>query len=414
MKSLKIFLQQFLNNHGQFVFLSLLLGKVTAFLSSWLIIRLLPVSEFGLLTIVASAFAIFASFNGLGSQQSLMRFGSIVDGKIEKDEISSYLFKRGLLYQIFLSLAFLGCSVFFLEKFEDILFVFMFFTIRLIGFYFFTHIQSYFRIAGENKIYSKINNVVNVAGLLVLLTLTYFFGFTGYLISIAATPFISLLWIRKIPLQLKDFSFSFTKKELFEYGLFASGTTLLSELLFSTDILLLGFLLNETAVANYKAAILIPANITFLSLVFMQTDFPKLAKNYKNKEFLKDYVFNYYKIFLPICVLIFSVGFIFSEDILKFFFGLKYAHNGTTFSILLFCFAFNMLSRNLYGNLLSAVGKMKANTLVSVLSLAILIVASFLLVPKLAVLGMALSLSLAMLFSGLLFAFLFFLYYRKL
>ena len=37
----------------------------------------------------------------------------------------------------------------------------------------------------------------------------------------------------------------------------------LSDLLFSLDILLLGFLLNENAVADYKVAIILPSNLTF-------------------------------------------------------------------------------------------------------------------------------------------------------
>lgn len=414
MKSLKNFLMQFFNNQGQFVFLSLLLGKITAFLGSWLIIRLLPVSDFGLLTIVASAFAVFSTFNGLGSQQSLLRFGSISDEKDEKAALSSYLFRQGFFYQIFISIAFLACSVFFLNKFEDILLVFFFFTIRLIGFYFFSYVQSYFRINGENKTFSKVNNIVNISGLFLLLLLTYNFGFTGYLFSIAVTPFISLFWINKIPSKDPKLKFSFTKKELLDYGLFASGTALLSDLLFSADVLLLGFLLNEDAVANYKVAILIPANITFLSLVFMQTDFPKLARNFKNKLFLRDYIFNYYKIFLPVCFIIVVVGFYFSKDVLKLIFGSKYENNGLIFSILVSAFAFNMLSRNLFGNLLSAVGKIKVNTVVSLFSLLILIICSLILVPEMMVLGMAISISVAMIFSGVFFALLFFLYYRKL
>ena len=107
MNSLKIFLKQFFYNEGQYVFLSLLLGKITAFLGSWLIIRMLPVSEFGVLTIVASAFAIFTTFNGLGSQQGLLRFGSIIKDKEEKEQLSSYFFRKGMFYQIFISIAFL-------------------------------------------------------------------------------------------------------------------------------------------------------------------------------------------------------------------------------------------------------------------------------------------------------------------
>ena len=413
MKSLKIFLQHFLKNRGQFVFLSLLIGKITAFLGIWSVIRLLPISEFGLLSIVASVFSIFSAFNGFGSPQSLLRFGSISNEKMEKVALSSYLFRKGFLYQIVLSILFFGSSVFFLEKYENIILVFFFFTIRLFGFYFFLHIQSHFRINEDNGTFSWVNNVVNIGGLVLLLILTYFFGFIGYLVAIAITPFISLIWIKQIPIKFSKLDFSFKKSELLSYGLFASGTVLLSDLLFSADILLLGFFLDETAVGNYKVAILIPANITFLSLVFIQTDFPKMAKNYKNKLFLKDYIINYYKIFLPICIIIFTLGYFFSENILEIF-GAKYLTNGIAFSILLFAFTFNMLSRNLFGNILSAVGKIKWNTIVSLLSLILLVVCSFVFVPKYLVLGMALSLSLAMIFSGVVFALLFFLYYHKL
>lgn len=414
MKSLIIFIQQFVNNKGQYVFLSLLIGKITAFLSSWLIITLLPVSEFGLLTMVASTFVIFSTFNGLGSQYSLLRFGSISDNDLEKKVITSYLFRQGFLYQVFVSSLFFCSSAFFITKFDDILIVFTFFTVRLFGLYIFSYIQCYFRIIGENQVFSTLNNIVNLGGLLLLIILVYFFGMTGYLIAIATTPFISLLWVRKIPLKYKHLDFSFSKKDLLHYGIFASGNSLLTDLMLSLDVLLLGFLTNETIVANYKVIILIPANITFLTTVFIQTDYPKLAKNFKNKYFLKNYIFNYYKIFVPVCISIFIIGYYFSGEILNFFFGAKYENNGIIFSILIFSFAFNMLSRNLYGNILAAIGKIKVNSVVSFLTLIILCSLSFILVPKMAILGMALSLSLAMLFSGLLFAFLFFLYYRKL
>ena len=123
---------------------------------------------------------------------------------------------------------------------------------------------------------------------------------------------------------------------------------------------------------------------------------------------------NYYKIFVPICLLIFTAGVYFSEDILRFFFGAKYAKNGMIFGLLLFAFAFNMLFRNLFGNLLAAVGKIKVNTVISSISLIILAICAYILVPKMMVVGMAISLSFVMIFSGVFFALLFFLYYRKL
>ena len=412
MKSLSEFLRNFFQNKGQHVFLSLLIAKICAFLGSLFIIRILPESDFGTISIVASVFAIFTPFSGFGSHQSLLRFGSLNDDVSEKRSLANFLMLKGLGYQILLSVLFLLVSIFYVSRYEYILYIFIFFAIRLIGFYFFNYIQSELRIFGNNREFASVNNVVNISGVLLLLILSYFFGLKGYLIAIAFTPFISLLWFKKENLKPITENFSFNKKEIWNYGFHASGTALLSDALFSADVLLLSFLMNETAVANYKVAILIPANITFLALTFMQSDFPMLAKNYQNRNFLWNYIKNYYKIFIPISALIFLIGVIFKSEILHLFFSAKYSDNSMVFMILLGGFCLNMLFRNLYGNLLSAVGKMKINTLISALTLLLIFGFSFLFVPKFGIDGMGISLSLTLLLNGLLLM-ISFLYYLK-
>ena len=414
MKSLQSFISDFFKNKGQHVFLSLFIAKVCAFLGSLFIIRILPESEFGTITIVASVFAIFMPFSGFGSQQSLLRFGSMSDDLSEKKALSKYLLKQGFLYQILLSVLFLSTSLFYVKKYEDIFLLFLLFTIRLVGSFYYNHLQSEFRIFGNNRDFAKVTNVVNISGVILLLMFSYFFGLMGYLLAIAITPFIAFFWFKKEKYLSEMEVFSFSKKEIKNYGLYAAGTALLGDMLFSADVLLLSFLMNETAVANYKVALLIPANITFLALTFMQSDFPVLAKNYKNKNFLKDYIFNYYKIFIPISIIIFGLGFLFKEEILALFFSAKYSDNYWSFSILLGGFCLNMLLRNLYGNLLSAVGMMKMNTIISIFTLILLVIFSFIFVTRFGVEGMAISLFLSMGISGLLLFFSFFLYWRDL
>lgn len=414
MNSLKTFIDDFFKNKGQHVFLSLFIAKICAFLGSLFIIRILPENEFGTISIVTSVFAIFMPFSGFGSQQSLLRFGSISDNLEEKKTLSNYLLKQGFIYQLLLSGLFLLISLFYVNKYEDIFCIFLLFTIRLVGFYFLNHIQSEFRILGNNRGFARITNTVNVSGVLLLLVLSYYFGLKGYLVAIAITPFIAFFWFKKEYLFSVVENFSFTKKEIWNYGLHAAGTALLSDTLFSADVLLLSFLMNETAVANYKVAILIPANITFLALTFMQSDFPILAKNYRNKNFLTSYITNYYKIFIPVAVGIFLMGFIFKTEILHVFFSERYADNSWVFAILLAGFALNMLLRNLYGNLLSAVGLMKMNTSISILTLIMLVIFSFVFVQKFGIEGMAFSLSLSMLIGGFLLLFSFYLYWKDL
>jgi len=413
-KSLREFLHNFFSNKGQHVFLSLLIAKICAFLGALFIIRILPENEFGTVSVVASVFAVFVPFSGFGSQQSLLRFGSISRENTEKSALSKYLLLKGFTYQVLLSVLFLVVSFLYISKYEDIFYIFLLFAIRLIGIYFFNHLQSEFRIFENNRGFARITNTVNISGVLLLLIFSYFFGLKGYLIAIAITPFLALVFFkRENYIQLND-AFSFKTKEIWNYGFHASGTALLSDLLFSADILLLSFLMNESAVANYKVAILIPANITFLALTFMQSDFPVLAKNYQNKFFLRNYIYNYYKIFLPLATGTFFVGFLFKDEILHLFFSQKYAENGIIFSILLGGFCLNMLFRNLYGNLLSAVGKMKMNTMVSFVTLMCLLILAYFLVKNFGVLGMAISLTASMFFGGLMLFLSFFLYLKKL
>ena len=414
MNSLRSFINDFFKNKGQHVFLSLFIAKICAFLGSLFIIRILPENEFGTLSIVASVFAIFMPFSGFGSQQSLLRFGSISDDLAEKKTLAQYLLKQGFIYQLLLSGLFLVASLFFINKYEDIFYIFLLFTIRLIGFYFLNHIQSEFRIFGNNQGFARITNTVNILGVLLLLLLSYYFGLKGYLIAIAVTPFIALFWFKKEYLISAKENFNFKKKEIWSYGLHAAGTALLSDTLFSADVLLLSFLMNENAVANYKVAILIPANITFLALTFMQSDFPVLAKNFRNRNFLTSYIANYYKLFIPVVLLICLFGFIFKTEILALFFSARYEDNSWVFVILLTGFSLNMLLRNLYGNLLSAVGMMKMNTAVSVLTLIMLVLFSFIFVNRFGIEGMAISLSLSMLIGGFLLLFSFYLYWKDL
>jgi len=97
--------------------------------------------------------------------------------------------------------------------------------------------------------------------LILILGLTYFFGIVGYLIAMMLMPFFSLFWFKNINFSEK-FELKFSKNEIWKYGLFTAGTAVLGDALFSLDIILMGFLMNESAVANYKTAILIPANLT--------------------------------------------------------------------------------------------------------------------------------------------------------
>ncbi len=398
MGGLKEFLSRFFSNKGHHVFFSFMIAKICGFLGSVVIIRLLPENEYGILSIVMSVCAIFLPFSGLGSNQILLRYGSISE-KENKQNLSSYLFFKGIFYEIILIGIFIGISLFYAEKYENVLIIFLFCGIRLMGFYLSNHIQTYYRITGKNDVFAKVSNAINIGGFILLLVLTYLFKFYGYLLAIAIIPYLSLFWLKKEMFSAKSIVYN-NKKEMWRFGIFTAATSVISETLFSLDVMLLGFLMNENAVANYKVAILLPSNIPVLAISFMQSDYPLLSKNYQNKTFLTSYIKNYYKIFIPTCIVILGFFYTFKDFLLELFFGANYSDNSNLMMILLLGFTFGMLSRNLFGNLLPAVGKIEVNTWVSLISLMILCVTAYFLVNTFGIIGMGLSLSLVLIWEG--------------
>ncbi|RZJ36932.1 MAG: polysaccharide biosynthesis protein [Chryseobacterium sp.] len=412
MNSLRDFIHNFFRNKGHHVFLSFLIAKICGFVSSIVIIRLLPENDYGILSVVMAVFAIFLPFSGLGSNQILLRYGSISEDE-GKQKLSSYLFFKGFFYEFVLIAIFLGFSFLYDKKYDNVYVIFLFCGIRLLGFYLSNHIQTYYRITGKNNVFAQVNNTINIVGLIILVAFTYFWNFYGYLLAIAIVPYISLFWLRKEIFSTKSEN-PVNTKELWRFGIFTASTSVLSETLFALDILLLGFLMNENAVANYKVAILLPSNIPFLAISFMQSDYPLLSKNYLNKDFLTSYVRNYYKIFIPVCGVIILFFLCAKDWLIRLFFGANYVENSDLMMILLLGFTFGMLSRNLFGNLLPAVGKIEVNTWVSVISLGLLSVISYFFVSVWGVLGMGVTLSLVIVFEGLAYMFFFRNYLRKL
>jgi O-antigen/teichoic acid export membrane protein len=229
-KNLSDFIRNFLKNKGHFVFGSLLIAKICGFISSVAIIRLLPEKDFGLVSTVAALSAIFLAFSGFGSQQILLRYGSISKTDQSKNDLSSYLFRQGFIYQILLSIIFLLTSIFYLERPEQIIWMFLAFSIRLLGYFFYNHIQSQLRIDGQNREFARLNNIVNISGLLLTIVLTYSIGIVGYLIAAAIMPFIAMFWIDKVNFR-KHYRIVWSGRELWKYGFFTAGTAVLSDFL---------------------------------------------------------------------------------------------------------------------------------------------------------------------------------------
>ena len=401
MNNLIQFLKDFYNNKGLLVFSSILIEKIIGLVNVIFVVRLISESDYGLITLIASLFGVFVTLNGFGAIQGLLRFGALEKEEKNKEKLANYILKQGFKRHIFLIIAFVFVGLFYEFKYVNIWIVVAFFAIRMIGYYFYSFILNYYRIQNQNNKFAKISIFINCLGLLIAVGLTFGFGKYGYLLGLAITPWISLFFYKKSLLKSTNFKLiNNDKKEFWTYSINSSVTYFFSELLFMIDVFLIGFLLNESAIANYKVAIILPMNLMFIPLIFMQTDYPKLVEQSKNKSYLLFYIRNYYKIFIPLSLLILLVGFLIKDNVLALVFGEEYQQNGWIFFTILVAVTFNMCFRNLYGNMLSAVGLANKNASVAIFSIILMFVLGTFFIHFYGVIGAALALSITFISMG--------------
>lgn len=415
MKDLLLFFNQFFKNRGLLIFTSIFISKIVMFINTVFVVKMISPHEFGKIVLIIAILGFFTPLNGFGSAQVLMKFGSQESDLQKKTHLGQYLFRQGILNQILLVIVFFTFCLLYTLKFENLIFIIILFTVRLFGFFFLNHIQADFRIQGNNKKFAQVNITTNIIMLILTFTLAYFYGVMGYAIALAISPYLSLFFFKRYHFEYDGSIKNYLKvRPLWNYGIMESIAYFLSELMFSLDIVLIALFLTEKDIALYKVAILIPMNLFILPSVFFQTDFPKIAQNATNRKFLKFYIFNYYRIFIPIGIGIVIINYFFANQILTFIFKKSYAEGQTVFIIATIGVCFAILSRILYINLNSAIGKPKWNIVISIVSLFTLIISNLLLIPKYHLNGAAMSMMITLIVSGIISSALFLNYYKGL
>src|SRR5690606_15668426 len=129
MKSFLQFIRQFISNQGLFVFLSGIITKLSMLFVNIIGARLISEENFGLIVLVASVFVVFAPLIGMGSNQGLLRFGVLQKDAVAKDELSRYVFWKGFVNHIFITITFLIVCIFYALKYDGILLIVLFFGI---------------------------------------------------------------------------------------------------------------------------------------------------------------------------------------------------------------------------------------------------------------------------------------------
>ncbi len=408
------FIKSFLARKGAFVLLSVFLAKLVNFIVTILVVRILSKAEYGIIAYCLTIISFISPFAGAGMFQGLLRFGALSKGQIDKKVLFNITFQKGLRYSALMVVLLIIASPVLAFNLPEALPYLLLIGFQIIGLFIFLMIQVYCRLIHRNKLYSIIDIQNSLLLLIFNVGMCYFFGGMGYVISIITIPlFLGLFYLKKLKLapiniskelvlKIKQ-SFDFNLKEIFYYGLYMSTGGLLSQLLFAIDIILIGNLLSDPELlAQYKASSIIPFSLLILAGAVLMTDFVKLASNSKkDKPALRQYYWNYLKIFSLISIGILTFFYFFSSQLLTIF-GDDYQGHPR----LMFIFSIGVVGGILFrvpmGNMLSAIGWPKVNALFSIIVLVINLIANYFMILWYGIEGAAITTSILMWFSGLL------------
>lgn len=415
MNLLKTYLQNFIARAGNYILSASIIARILSFLASWIALQLIPNKELGIVLFAYNIIVFIIPIGGFGLHQSLLRYGALLKTKSEKNSLFRYTFFKGVWVTFILIFIIILTSIFINFQFENTKYYLAFLSITLLPMYIFELIKIQFRLHHQNKLFAFTEIIFTAVLTISVLVLSYYFKENGYAIALVLTPIISILFfINKFKSDLfyKE-KLGIINREFWKYGIFASLSNVVTQLLFVIDILLIGFLLSDAEmITNYKYISLIPLSLLFLPRAFINTDFVAFTENIYNKNYIVRYIKSYLLLF-TILSIAFCLFFGFFAEFILNLFDASFIQFKTSFLILILGVSGILIFRGLFGNLLSSIGKAHVNFYITFLALIINVFSNYYLIPKYGIKGAAITSASLMWFTGIVSVIVFWQLYNK-
>tara|TARA_R110000787_G_scaffold269018_3_gene375675 strand:+ start:15893 stop:17158 length:1266 start_codon:yes stop_codon:yes gene_type:complete len=413
---IKNYVLGFFSRSGSYVFSATIIARISSFIASWVALKFISNDELGVVLFAYNIILFLIPVSGFGLHQSLLRYGALVKTDEEKNSLFLYVFKKGVIASLALILLIISVSLFINFKFENTLTYIIILSFIILPSFLFEIIRAQFRLQRNNKTFAYTDLVYGIVLLVSVFTLSYFFKEVGYTIALLISPLLaSIFFIKKLKIDFKSkIKSQIADLTFWKYGFFASLSNVVTQLLFVIDILLIGYLLEDTEmITNYRYISLIPFSLLFLPMVFISTDFVAFTEKIYDKKYIVNYMKSYMTFFLLISCFLFLFSYFFAEQILTLLDN-SFTQFTDTFLILIFGVIGIYVFRGLYGNLLSSIGKAHINYYIASFALIINIVSNYYLIPKYGIKGAAITSAILMWVTGIISFIWFWLLYKKL
>ena len=384
------------------IFGSKMVAQVAGLISSVVVIRHLEKLDYGSYVNAVNLYTYPAMFAGLGMSNVIIQYCSekISDGR--KNAIYRHALWGGNLANAAVAVA-IAVMAFWRYSIGDPKTAFYLLLMCGLPFinYADTYAQTVLRVKGKNKVFSNANTVYSIVLLIGNIVLTRLFQVPGLVWSryvayfVATVICMSALWkerfFRGIYSTKERLEPSY-RRQVYNYATICAITNFSSTVLTLLDVTCLDLVMHDaTVLADYHVAAVIPNACAFVPSCLMVFFYPKLVAAISDgKEAGRKYLFQLAKVYAVVNGIVFLGITICAPILIWIVYGEKYMNVIGLMQIL----SVNYLAtcvRNLMGNAIAAIKKVKMNLLFAIISGVLNIVLNVLLIPWLGASGAAIA-----------------------
>ena len=365
------------------IFGSSVINRVIAFLSSIVLVHILTKPEYGVFTYTWNIYSIIVILNGMGIESGALQISSEHSGDIEfGDRVSNFGIRFGIKFDIILFVLILGIGLFAPLKIESSREVLCLLCLLPMAQLLFQMTTSYLRAQKRNQDYSHLTVINTIMVFVVSAGCAYLFREKGLVIGYYVAYIVSfVLGITIYHVKLFNNSPELSGNDrtaLLKIAAITMCNNGLSQMMYLLDVFVLGIIdPQETLLASYKVATMIPSALVFIPFALVTYLYPYFAVHQKDGKWCLD---KYKQILLGLGLfnLALSLTLFFAAPlIIRLLFGAQYLDAVPVFRILSVNYFFSGTFRILSGNLLVTQRKLRFNLIVAIVSSLTNVVADY-------------------------------------
>jgi len=380
-----------------YIFASSVLVKLIQMILLLILVRYLNKNDYGAYSYALNTYSFFALLSGMGIVTGLLQFSSTAKDSEIKYAYLRYAIRLGIITNTILTIILLIYVSFNRIPIENSKIYLYLMSFLLILSFLPKVLATFFRSVFDNKKYAVMiisNNLFLFAFAIIGILKNKVIGliFSQY-IAFTCSIIVGIILMQKYRVKRSNIKISTQQKtEINRFSIISMITNIFSSLVYLIDIFLLGIIIkNPLAISDYKVATIIPFNLMLLPDSIMMFVYPYFAKKHQDKTYIKNNYLNLIKFSLIINGIMTIIILLFSPELIKLIFGVKYVNSEAPFKILMIGYFVCSSFRIPAGNVLFSINKVKINLINSIISGAINIILAFVLISKYGIIGAALS-----------------------